>query len=183
MARDLTPMMAAQVSASFKRPILLADIEFVDQTVYVHTGIGPKTWNGNTYLGVGNFGGVSTVGENSDVAAQGIVLTLSGVDSGALAECMGQLRQGKRARVYLGFLDVDGSILDAVALFQGMVDQPEINVAPVTSTIHLSVENRLSDLNRARGGRLTDQDQRQRHPTDGSLQWVAWLQDQHFNWK
>jgi hypothetical protein len=184
MPRDVSTANEAQLEAQFNRPCFLVSLEFADETVYAWTGLGDLSWDGNTYTGVGKLGDVSGIAEGSDVQADGIELTLSGADTSLLAEAMGQMQSGKRACVYFGFVDDTGHALvaDPIPAFIGMLDQPNIDLGTETSTIVFSVENRLTDLNRARGGRLTDQDQRARYPDDGSLQYVRFLQDHRISW-
>ena len=51
-----------------------------------------------------------------------------------------------------------------------------------TSTIELTVESRLIDLQRQRERRFTDADQKYFYPGDTGLQYVAGLQDQVIYW-
>jgi hypothetical protein len=64
---------------------LLVDLNFTTP-VHVWTGVGDLVWNGKTYKGVGTLGSVSTVGESSEIEAQGITLTLSGIPAELLAD-------------------------------------------------------------------------------------------------
>lgn len=185
MARSLTSGAQAQLVARLVRPVFFVSMAFADQTIYAHTSIGTISWDSQAWLGVGTLGEISAVSEGGEVDAQGISIKLSGIDPALLNESINELNSGT-AQVFLGFLDQNGALVaDAIPLplFVGLMDAPEIDLDTNTATIEIAVENRLSDLNRARGGRYTDQDQRQRYPGDGALQWVSYLQDQHFNWK
>ena len=51
-----------------------------------------------------------------------------------------------------------------------------------TSTITVSVESKLIDLERARTLRYTDESQKARFPNDKGFQYVNDLQDKKFNW-
>lgn len=182
--RNLTGAVQAQLVSQSVRPILLVSCAFQDQTIYVWSGVGTINWNGQNWLGVGTFGKLSTVGETTSLEAQGIVLTLSGVNPTLLNEALSEMTTAGQGQVYLGFLDIYSNLITSpIPLFLGLMDQPEIDLDTNTATINFSVENRLSDLQRARGGRYTDQDQRARYPADGGLQYVTWLQDEFFNWK
>jgi hypothetical protein len=184
MARSLTSGAQAQLTARKVRPVFFVSMQFADQTIYAHTSIGTITFEGQAWLGVGTLGEISSVSEGGEVDAQGISIKLSGIDPNLLNEAINELNSGGIAQVFLGFLDLNGALVaDPIPLFVGLMDAPEIDIDTDTATIAIAVENRLSDLNRARGGRYTDQDQRQRYPNDGSFQWVSYLQDQHFNWK
>jgi len=57
-----------------------------------------------------------------------------------------------------------------------------INEGPETSSIAISVESRLIDLERARIFRFNDQNQKSRYPNDRAFEFVEDLQDKQFNW-
>jgi len=51
-----------------------------------------------------------------------------------------------------------------------------------TSTIALSVESKLIDLERGRVFRYTDANQKSRYPDDKGFEFVEDLQDKRFSW-
>ena len=184
MPRSMTSAASTEITSMFVRPFFLVSCQFADQTYYLWTGVGDLVWNGQTWKGVGTLGNISAIAETTTVEAQGIALGLSGIPSDLLNESMSEMQAGGIAQVYLGFLDPSGNVIaDPIPAYIGLLDEPAIDVDTGTTTLTFAVENRLSDLNRSRGGRYTDQDQRSRYPNDGSLRWVQYLQDQHFNWK
>lgn len=184
MPRNLTTGVIQQLEATQVRPVLLVSLAFADNTVYAWTGVGSISWNGHTWLGVGELGSVSTISEGSEVQANGITLTLTGIPTDLLNEGLNEVVAGKMAQVYLGFMDNAGNLIpDPIPAFIGMLDQPTINIGTETSTISITAENRLVDMNRARGSRYTDQDQRAKYPDDGCLKYVHFLMDSHYIWK
>jgi hypothetical protein len=184
MARSLLSTAQAQLIARNVRLLFLFPLEFADGTLYLHTALGDITWSGHTWHGAGPLLSMGQMSEGSDVQAEGITLTLSGIDPTMLAECRDQAKTGGWAQLFLAFLDDSGAIVpDPIPLYGGLIDEPKFSIDVPTSTVTIVIENRLSDLKRSRGGRYTDQDQRQRDPTDISLKWVSYLQDQHFEWK
>ena len=183
-SRDISLGAQTELLSTSVRPFFLVSCAFADETVYMWTGAGNLTWSGHTYLGVGSFGNISPIIESIDTQAQGIQLSLSSIPLDLLNQSMTQMQTGKQCWVYLGFMDESGNVIaDPIPAFMGMMDQPTINIDTNTATVTISVENRLSDLNRSRGGRYTDADQRARYPNDGSLKYVSWLSDQFIDWK
>jgi hypothetical protein len=73
---------------------------------------------------------------------------------------------------------VDAPIL----CYAGRMDQPTILEGTDTSTISISVENRLSDLQRRIERRFTDRDQRLEYPADTGLAYIAWTMDWNGAW-
>jgi hypothetical protein len=185
MPRSLDSNTAAELTSNVVRPAFFVSIAFANETIYAWTGTGSfiNPYDGNTYTGVGTFGTISSVQESSDVQAQGITLKLSGIPTNLLDDSLSDVQFGQLARVYLGFLNSSGTLVGApIPAFIGLVDQPAIDINTDTVTISISVESRLADMQRAPGGRLTDQDQRSRYPNDGSLRWVQYIQNMHLGW-
>jgi hypothetical protein len=179
MSRNLTAGMAAAVVAPVTRPILLAKISTSGAPVLAWSGIGEVIFNGDTYLGVGNLGGVSQVEETEDVKAVGMTFQLSGIPSALIALALGDIRQGLKAYLYFGLLNVTTGALitDPYLLFSGLTDTVFIDENTETSTISITCENRMIDLLRARERRYTPEDQKTIDPTDLGFDFVAGLQD------
>jgi hypothetical protein len=135
-----------------------------------------------TYIGIGQFGTISAINEVSEVNAQGITLTLSGVDPATLADATATVTQGKMAQVMLGFLSGGALVSDPVLLFQGLTDEVEMKCGAETATITLSLESRLSDLQRTMPIKYTDQWQEQRYPGDLCLLSVEKIIDAQLFW-
>ena len=182
--RNLSLGAQGSLESTSVRPLFLISCAFAAETIYVWTGVGDLSWNGQTWKGVGTFGNLSAIAESSEVQAQGITLTLSGIPTNLLADAMSTMNNAGQAQVYLGFLDTTGALVpDPIPAYIGLMDQPLIDLSTDTASISVTVENRLTDLQRARGGRYTEQDQRARHPNDGGLKYVSWLQDEFLNWR
>lgn len=182
--RDISIAVQTEMVSNKIRPLFLVSLQFSNETVYLWTGVGDLIWSGATYKGVGTLGQISPIIETIETQAQGVTLSLSGIPNDLLSEALGQVTASGKAKVWLGFMDASGNLInDPIPAFQGLIDAPEVDMSVETSTISIAVESRLADLQRARGGRLTDSDQRSRHPSDGGLQYVSRLQDHFFQWK
>lgn len=106
--RNLTPAMAAEVAGHNIRPALLAELQFDSATLYMWSGIGTLTWNGNDYLGGGNLISISTIEETQKLEAKGIVCSLNGIPSNLIAAALLERTRGRPFRMYLAAVD-DGS--------------------------------------------------------------------------
>lgn len=179
MARVISAALEAAILDNVVQPFLLAKVSTSGGDVRVWTGIGDITFNSEVYVGVGTFGGVSSVQETTDLKAAGITLSLSGVPSYMLSVAIGQVRQGLPAIIYFGAFDTatGAVVVDPYELFRGSTDVPEIDEGAETSTINLSVENRLIDLERPRTRRYTKEDQAIDDPSDMGFDFVPSLQD------
>lgn len=181
--RSLTSSFIVELTATLNRPAFLVQCQFANENINLWTGVGDLVFDGITFKGVGALGSISPITETIEQQAQGITLTLSGIPADLLGDAMQHVTPAGKAIVYLAFLNADGTVVSVpTPAFIGQMDQPEVDISVDTISITIAVENKLSDLQRARGGRYTDADQRARHPNDGGLKFIAQLQDKFINW-
>ncbi|MFZ9883962.1 MAG: hypothetical protein ACO3ON_00700 [Ilumatobacteraceae bacterium] len=139
--------------------ITMAKLEFTSGTVYVHDAVGTLTYDGNNYLGVGQFGSFDIVDENIETVARGIKVTLSGVDASLVPIVMTEVYQGRNATFYVGFLDANMQfVADPEEVWSGRMDTMSIDLGEKTAVISLSCEYRLRKEPVL--ARYTDEDQR-----------------------
>jgi hypothetical protein len=194
MSRGLTVEQLAAVAAGTVRPAKLVYMDFLSGAVRVWSGVGNFVYDGNTYTGVGTFGGISETEETDNPVANGITLTLSGVPSELVATAMDRREyRGRKVRVWDVFFAVNaedasgggytvGELIGTpIPTFAGRMDVMTPTDTGDTSTIALACENRLIDLERPRERRRTHQDQLER-AGDSSFRYVAGLQDKEFPW-
>ncbi|MEG3640684.1 hypothetical protein [Magnetococcus sp. PR-3] len=182
--RDLTVGMQSAMEAKLVSPIALVSMETAGGTIYVWSGNGELQWNGQTWQGVGDLGGISAMQEAQELRANNITLTLNGVSSSLIAMALADLRQGKRVSVFLGALDPASTVMiaDPVEMFGGLTDVPTIDASGDTCTIGISVESRLIRLEKNTARRWTHEDQQIRSPGDRGFEYVPSLQDMEITW-
>jgi hypothetical protein len=181
---DATAAFVAAAQAAYVKPIILVQVNFTTGPVYIWSGIGSKSWNGNTYAGVGQFGMISSVEEGSDVHARGIVLSLSGIDPTLLGDVLNDYQQGLPVLVHLGLLDPStGNIIsNPICSFSGRTDQPTIDVSGESAKISIACENRLVEMNTSVERRYTNEDQQIDHPGDLGFAFVNAIQNVTVYW-
>ncbi len=183
MTLRLDELSAAETVKEVARPVLLASLDFVGGMKRLWSGVGTLSWDGEDWLGAGSLGRVSTIEETMELRAAGMSMQLSGVQDEDLTEVITEPIQGRRAKVYLGFLDSNFQLVsDPIVIFDGRMDTVEIVDGGSTATITMMVENRLRDLDRARTRRYTDADQQSRYPNDRGLEYVPALQEIDIPW-
>ena len=189
MPRDLTSTIVAAFSAQRVAPILLVNLEFVSGWIYLWSGRGVVTWGGNTYYGIvlpngAVLGTISELSESSDLQAQSVSVSLSGIPPALVQQVIAECRPGLGARIFLGGLDLEtGAILDSpVCAWGGYTDIPVISDDGLTATVTISVESRLVDLQRSPQWRYTHQDQQLFSPGDLGFIFVGALQTQGITW-
>lgn len=181
--RQMSSAMQAAITARVVVPVILVDLTFVTGTVYVHTGLGDLTWDGNTYKGVGSLGSVSTITESNGVEATGTSVTLSGIDPTLYADSLSEIRTGQPANIWLACL-ANGVIVDALLMFSGLIDQPTINETADDITIQLALETNLTNLQRATYKLYSTAEQRRLYPDvpDSGFDFVPIMSDVANRW-
>jgi hypothetical protein len=177
------------------RPARFVELQFETDVVYVWgaygniTPAGPPTNPastfpyGKTFIGVGWFGGVSSIPQTTEGVAQNISLSLAGIPTELLTDAVDQVRENSIGTCWLGFIDANGNVIgDPVQDFQGALDVPTITEGAATSAISITAENPLVDLNRPSNRRFTDVDQQLIYPGDLGFQGVGSLQGQYLGW-
>lgn len=172
--RDLTSGMQLEVLEGTVRPAWLVRMVFDSGTLYVWSGEGDLEWGGNTYTGVGHLGSISDIVETSELRAEGIALTLTGIPSANIGLALADARQGKEVDVWFALLGADlVPVEDPFLAFSGFTDVPTIEDGPEYSTITFTCESRLIDLERPRHRRYTNEDQQSDYPGDRGFEHVA----------
>ena len=181
MARNLHSDFDTAVQAAEIHPSLLCKIETSGGDLLVWTGAGELVYGGDTYLGTGNFMGISQVSERTDLSANGVSFSLSGIPSAFISTALGQVQHGRPCQLWMALLNISTRALinNPYELFAGFSDVTVITEQAQTSTISIMAENRLVDLERPRIRRYTDEDQKSdtANALDIGFEFVPKLQD------
>jgi len=184
MIRTLTTSIVTELQAAIVRPILLVDMTFADHTYHFWTGVGLLTFNSNQYIGTAQLAKIEGISETDKTEATGVSITVEGIDSTYIMEARSELLFSGKANIYLGFLDPYGNVISSpIVCFSGFIDNSDIEFGTKTGSVKFNIENRMAQLNRSRGGRMTDADQHMRYPNDNSLRWCSYNSDRSIIWK
>ena len=186
MARTLSTDFSAQLDSDSIRPFYAISFAFSPNRLNLWTGFNDVFFDSKTFVGSGNLLEISKLEETSDIKATGMAIKLSGIDSNILSEVLTEDVQGIIAEIFFGVLaTVDNETVivnDPYKIFDGFIDTMAIQEGPDTSTITVTIENKLITLERALARRYTDQDQKQTFPTDKGLEFVDDLQNKSLVW-
>ena len=208
MSRNLDADMVTALSDAEIQIFFAVQLNFDSQQLNLWTGLGEISIDGNAYTGAGNFLQFSSIEETSEIAARGATITLSGIPSDLLSLALSEPYQGRVCRIYFGVLDAKTFYLlqenadliedengvgigidfntaadDVITeVFSGYIDQMDISEEANTSSIGLSVESKLIDLERTRTFRYTSESQKAKYPNDLAFDFVEDLQDKKFSW-
>lgn len=185
MTRTIASGIISKLSNDVVYPFYAVDLNFDSTPVHAWTGLGEITISGNTYTGVHDLLQISEVQETQEVAARGMTISLSGIPSDLLTLAITQPYQGRTCKVLLGFMtswESPDTNPDTMEVFSGYMDQMTIEQGPETSTVKLTVESRLIDLERPRNRRYTSSNQQIRFSGDKAFDFVENLQNQRLTW-
>lgn len=183
MPRSLSASMRAVANADVVKPVVFVDMDFDAGELNLWSGFGELNHFSKTYVGAGNLLNISAVQENVELRATGLSITLSGILQPLLNKALNDEYQGREVTVWLGGMDGNNDVIgDPVIIFSGFMDTMSIADGGDTSTIQLSVENRLIEFERTRVRRYTNNDQKIEHPTDKGLEYVAEIQEKSIVW-
>ena len=205
MSRDLSTLTIEAINDDTVHPFFAVELMFDGGNVLrMWTGQGTLVLaDGTEWAGAGTLLNISTVEETSELAVKGATITLTGIPSEVISLALSQPYQGRVCNIYFGtfttgnvlqensdyILLQDGSKIEVQStskgfnsIFSGYMDQMNIAEGADTSTIELSVENKLIDLERARVARFTSGYQKSIYPGDLGLDFVEDLQDRNISW-
>lgn len=204
MSRDVTQTTLDLLDDSVIYPFFAIELLFDgDEVLRLWTGVGTLVYQDVSWYGTGNLLQIDTIEETSEIAAKGATVTLSGVPSEVLSLALTEPYQGRQAKIYFGtfsrgvllqedaayILFEDGSKVvlddrktDLTEIFAGYMDQMNIEEAEGGSTVQLTIENKLIDLERPRTARFTNAYQKYLYPNDKGLEFVEDLQTKELFW-
>jgi hypothetical protein len=185
MSRGLTSGVETAVTGSEMRLVYLVKAEFDSGDLRLWSGVGEITHEGEIYTGAGNFLGISSAKETSELEAQGMTYTLTGVNSAILSMFLTEEIQNRPITCWSAIYQPDSSpqlMSDPVILFRGRMDLPQLSETGENTTIGVQAESRLIDFNRKNVRRYTSEDQKALYAGDLGCDFVATLQDIEIVW-
>lgn len=183
MPRNLTAGFITEATAKSNRPIMLFEGEFKTNTLRLWNGYGNLSWNSQTWLGNGYLRGVENAEESIQVEALDLTVVLSGIPSSVLSLVLGDQKQSAPGRLYIGFLDAAGAVIaNPYLIWFGGYSHAEISESHNETTVRLTYESRLSDMDKPREGRWTYDIQQALFSGDVGFQYVIAASDWSGNW-
>lgn len=207
--RNISSDMIDEYSDGRVNPVIMAELAFASQSVYLHTGLGDIEWNGNVFFGGAGIVGISAIEETQDLQANGIVATLNGISPTWVAVALSEAKEVRNRPFRLWIASttskksiatedspgiiktedgynilLENQFVDSpYRIFSGLMDVMEFtDNANDSVNIRMSVENSLIIGQRAKISRYTDEEQRRISPTDKGLEFINQLQDKDIVW-
>ena len=147
--------------------------------LYLWTGFGTVTIDGNSYIGGGDFLQFEPIAESLELGAEGVRVSFTAANSDLLTAALTEDYQNRDAYIYFGLTTAPD---DEQLLFQGYMDTLNFDDSGDRAIITLTIENKLRDLERARPRRYTNEDQEAAYTGDTFFSFVAAIQDVRVPW-
>lgn len=164
-------------------PFLAVKGFFDSGNVRVWSGNEDATIEGETYIGAGSLIQVGDIKETSELASNGVSITISGMDATVLNLALTENYQNRKIIILVGFLDGGTNEIKGVMnMFTGRMISMNIRDSTTASTIVINAENRLIDMRRPCKLRYTSESQKFISSTDTSFNRVMQMIDKEIVW-
>ena len=199
LRRGVDPALLARLSG-VSYPILFAYLDWPGAPVWAHSGVGPITWGGQTWQGVGHVGAVELPEESAEIAATEAMLTLAGVAADLDGYADDNIRN-RLVEIYLGSVQGrpgghdgrqvtgPGSTLAGAPqrLFAGLMDVLTLTAAKSDEGVEHTAQVSVISGQEARSAATvfhSDEDQKRKFPGDtaGRLVILAFARAQKLTW-
>lgn len=184
MSRGFSSAINTALQSSTVRLVTFAELDFASGALYVHDGLGTYTWGGNNWLGVGDFGGISSVEEGAEVSPYSLNLTLSGLDAGLVSTALTESYFMRDVNVYLGLLDANDALIETpTQIWSGFMDVMSVTAgASGGDSITLTAESELGRFDRSANLRYTDTMLRKRDSDDKFFEFLKDMEGVKVSW-
>jgi len=180
--RSLAAANLTETQAANLVPLLFASFAFDEGTEYFHTGIGDIVTLGQTWFGVGDFGGIEPIEEADTLSPFAVRCTLSGLNATSLTRAQNSDIYGRAMKIYIGFL-VDGALVAAPDIvWSGTMDTMDVKLGE-ENAIALSGESDLKFFDKANNKKFNDEDQQLAFAGDLGFEYLDQMAEAEIMWR
>ena len=157
--------------------------QFDSDTVYLWSGKGDLSLDGQTYIGAGTLLSISDLTDTTELKSAGASIQLAGMDKTVLNLALSENYQNRKIEIYLGYLSGGTDIVAGkMTIFSGRMTSMNIKDDPNGSLVSVEAENRLIDLQKPANLRYTNESQKYLQSGDTCFSRVLRLQDKEIVW-
>ena len=151
----------------------------------LHTRTGTITWGGFSWLGVGQFGDISDIDEDSQLRPSGATITLSGVDSALITAALTEKYHGRSIAVYEGLLNLSTMVLvdTPEIIFKGLMDFMTVSLGAGVGSITVQAEGELARWLRHNNSLYTHESQQALFAGDRGFDQIPFTQNRKIDWR
>lgn len=185
MSRSFSTSLKNALTDQTVKIVMFAEMDFASGTVYAHDGLGTYTWGGHDWLGVGDFGSISSIQEGAEVSPYSISLTLSALDPSMSSSALSEDYFMRDVTIYLGALDEDDALIDTpVQVWSGFMDVMTITAGSTSGdAITLTCESELAKFDRSSNLKYTHAQQQKVDSSDLFFEFLKDIEGAKILWK
>lgn len=176
--RSVPAGIATALAQPVIEPWLAVELGFDAGYLRLWTGIGDRTIDGQTYLGVGAILAIGGLEEVADLSARQVTVQFQGIDRAITALALSSPYQRRPARILFGVMGESAH----VEVWSGQMNRLTTVDDGERVDVSLELDSRLVELQRARLKLYTEATQKARNPTDTFFDYTAKLIDQDVVW-
>lgn len=177
MSRTIAANLLTALLQDDIQPFFAVELLFDSDPIRLWTGYGDKTIEGDTYTGSGNLLQIGGLEEVNDLTAKSVTLSLSGVPSSIVSLALDEPYQRRACTIYFGTDDSSH-----IEIFAGLMNTMQIQDDGESSTITVTVDSKLTLLERASNRRYTDANHQTRNSGDTFFSYVQDMADKEIIW-
>ena len=187
MARGLSSGFKTEMGAAVVYPAFFVEFEFDSGITRFWSGIGPidadlgdgvVTWTGGSMLGSMEFSG-----ESEQLAARGMVFTLSGVDGSYYSIARNTQYRKRPVRVWYAHMNAAGdAVTNYWMLESAKMDQLSIQESDDTINLRLTCQSDMIDMFTPSRVFLSSFSQHQKYPLDNFYRFVPMIAGMSLGW-
>lgn len=181
--RSIPAAILAGLSAETVRIIYLVRLHFDSGTIGWNSGFRDITFEGVTYLGLGELTSISAAKEQPGITAASFSVGVSGIKPEIVSLVLTEPYINRAAYIHYTLLDENDQVIagDPVALFRGTIDSIGGQLGE-SAGFNIELKSRLADWERVIKCRYTDADQQKIHPGDKGFEFVGQMEQRKIIW-
>jgi len=182
--RGLSSALQAAADSDHVRLLMFVKLGLDSGTLYLHNGVGSLTWGSNAWLGVGDFGGISSIEESDQISPFEVTLTLSGLDQDMMDEVMLENYFLRPVSIYMGALNTaTGALLaDPDEIWSGFMDSASVTLGE-ENAIMLTCESEFALFDKSNDSAFSDADLQSKFAGDLFFEFLPSMADAVVVWR
>jgi hypothetical protein len=180
--RDLTSAYENALDDATVAAAFFVYIDWPGGAVRFWSGNGSKSWDSQTWEGVGHLGSIDKIAESVEKTDTGVELTLNYLDDDTRNEVNTNDPIGQDASIWLNLMNVTtGAVSESKEVFTGYVDRVEIEDAGSTGVIKVRLAHEAARLKTSRFFALSHSHQQFLFAGDLGMEFASRM-DQPITW-
>ena len=170
--RDMDNATQTEVAKNNITGFELLEIELDAATYYFTNSAWDASYNGNTYLALGNFLGFSDIQENTQMQIAEVTVTLTGLRQEDFGYFVNENFIDRSIRIYRQLWNDTDGVVGTFKIFEGRLKNAAVEDSGEELTVGGTASNQFVDFERTAGRRTNDDEQQFYYTGDRFFQYA-----------